>query len=86
MNHFKIKIIFLLFLCSIFFSCYVPEKDGQKENKCTTYACPMHPDKTSIKPATCSECTMEMKISPDSIATDSVVAQSGCKANLKLKS
>lgn len=80
----KITLSFLF--CMIIFSCSVPEKDGKKENECTTYACPMHPDKTSTKPATCSECNMEMKISPDSIATDSIIAQSCCKTNQGLKS
>ena len=37
------------------------KKSTDNPNKCTQYACPMHPDKTSTTPAKCPECNMEME-------------------------
>ena len=80
------KTIFPLLLGVILFCCSPPEKDEMKQNECTKYACPMHPDKTSTQPASCPECNMEMKIVPDSVATDSSVVQSRCKKIQELRS
>ncbi len=66
-----LKMILSLFLCTMCFSCSTPIKDGEQQNKCTKYVCPMHPDKTSTEPASCPECNMEMKIVRDGVATDS---------------
>lgn len=80
------KPILSLFLCTVIFSCSTPIKDESKQDQCTKYACPMHPDKTSTKPDACPECNMEMKIVPDSVATDSTVVQSCCKMKQESKS
>jgi uncharacterized protein with PIN domain len=55
------KNIMALFICLIFGSCSSPVKpETIKEDVCTQYACPMHRDKTSSKPAECPECHREM--------------------------
>jgi hypothetical protein len=55
------KNILTLFVCVMLFACSSPAKpEINKENKCTQYACPMHPDKTSSKPTECPECHREM--------------------------
>ena len=61
----------ILFALAIIFSCSTPpKKDEPKTNQCTEYACPIHPDKTSVSPADCPVCGTRM-IPADSIAKDS---------------
>lgn len=71
LNSSQLKIIMSFLFCAIIFSCTQTGKEGQKENECTTYACPMHPDKTSTTPALCPECKMNMD------PVDSVLIDSG---------
>ena len=67
------KTITSLLFCTLIFSCSTPiKKNEEKQNQCTKYACPMHPDKTSTKPDTCPVCNMEMEPA-DSIAKDSAM-------------
>jgi len=55
------KNILPLFACMIIFSCSSPVKpEIIKEDVCTKYACPIHQDKTSSKPAECPECHRQM--------------------------
>ena len=55
------KNIFSLLICAIVFSCTSPTKpEVIKENVCTQYACPIHPDKTSSKEEECPECHRKM--------------------------
>lgn len=43
------------------FACKDPQAKQETDYKeCTAYSCPMHPDKTSTKPAECPVCRMEM--------------------------
>ena len=65
------KIILSLFLYAIIFSCSSPAKhEENNQDRCTEYACPMHPDKTSTKPGICPECNIKL-VPPDSVKTDS---------------
>ncbi len=55
------KNILALLVCAIIFSCSSdPQAETAKENVCTQYACPVHPDNTSSKPAECPECHRKM--------------------------
>ncbi len=38
-----------------------PVINKEKENECSKYSCPMHPDHTSSKPAECPQCGMQME-------------------------
>ena len=67
------NIILSLLILGLFFSCSSPKKEEQKGDKCTKYACPMHPDKTSTKSDPCPVCNMEM-VPIDSLAKDTIVA------------
>jgi hypothetical protein len=51
------------------------KKDVPKVETCTKYACPMHPDRTSVTPAECPECHMKMEPLPvqDTIKKDSTL-------------
>lgn len=42
------------------------------QNKCTLYACPVHPDKTSATLVKCPECNAPMTLVKDSLKKDSL--------------
>ena len=42
-------------------------------NRCTAYACPMHPDHTSTVPAKCPECNMDMDAANGPVQKDSTL-------------
>ena len=59
------SLLLVLFLSTaIFTGCNnAPKKEiVNNPNECTQYACPMHPDKTSIAPAKCPVCNMDMEL------------------------
>ena len=60
----KTKLFLLAFILSlaIITGCKNAVKnEAGNPNECTGYVCPMHADKTSVTPAKCSECNMEME-------------------------
>lgn len=52
---------------------YKDEKEPDTNpNKCTRYACPVHPDKTSATLENCPECNTPMVLITDSLKNDSL--------------
>jgi hypothetical protein len=68
------RILFAFFLFVIVFDgCKnSPEETGNEPKECTVYSCPLHPDHTSVTPAKCPICNMEMKPGIKKVMRDSL--------------
>jgi hypothetical protein len=73
-NKMRNKFLYIVIILSVLWACkgYKDEKElDENPNKCTQYACPIHPDKTSMVLEKCSTCGTLM-ITIDSLKKNSL--------------